>query len=104
MESTQGLDLLDQLLGFWVVFVVVPLAAWLKTKDWVFCQIIRPEFVKLTLGIGGAFGLVAILSSFDLGAEDTIRRGLQAVGFASGLYGGTRLVIKQRERRKKLKY
>ncbi len=103
MES-EGLSLLEQLLGFWVMFVVAPLAAWLKQKKWVITGIIRPEFVKLLMGIGGAFILVAVLDSYSLSAEDTIRLGLQAVGLSSAVYGGSRVALQAHERRKKLKY
>ena len=102
MES-EGLSLLEQLLGFWVMFVVAPLAAWLKQKKWVITGIIRPEFVKLLMGIGGAFILVAVLGSYSLSAEDTIRLGLQTVVLSLAVYGGLCGAFHAHDRRKYFK-
>lgn len=100
MMESEGLNLLEQLLGFWSVFVVAPLTAWLKHQDWTFNEIVRPEFIGLLLAVGGAFGLVEMLS-YSYTAEATIRLGLQASGIAGVTYGTGRIVLKARDRRKK---
>ena len=94
--ETQGFDLLDKLLLLVTAGVIAPLAAYLKHKDWVITGIIRPEFVKAALGIAAAFALAQILDYTQLGAEETIERGLQAIGGASVAYGATRYGIKKK--------
>lgn len=92
----QGFDLLDKLLLLVTAGFIAPLTVWLKHKEWMVSGFVRPEFVKTILGIGAAFLFVWLLKMEAIGAEETIERGLQAIGGATAVYGGLRLGVKKK--------